>query len=208
MGGVALTGLELEAVNSTLTGSALGSIGGVPVSAALALKRPIVNGAPGNASVRMTMLATNVTNVTAITAALLPNGSVPAAVQDAASAWSFQWMTIDYASTRRGRSPFGMTAMPDLASQPGIANVLTTIGMSSRDLRYILSPAGTTFFGAVKNVSLDLGAPFAGPVVLSFTVAVAPFVGLQDKEVMLKASATGALAVDDFQQVGCAEGCI
>lgn len=186
--GVTLSSLVLEASNGTLTGAADGTIGSVPVAVTASVTR-----ANRTNTVSLSITATDV-SIAGIVAAVLPDDLVPDFLLDLLEPVQFSSVSLSYISTRRGRTPFALTAQP--GPVPGLSDVLELVGLKPSDLALTTTPSGSVAFAAGKTISLDLGDPFEGPAIIAFSVGIAPL----DRAAVLQGSFTCTINVDVFKE--------
>jgi hypothetical protein len=167
--GLNVTTMSLTAAKGVgLQARATGSLANIPV--AISGQVATVNGTAAK-TVSLTLTATDV-GVGAMVKQVLTGVDVPDFLLTFINPIKFSLMSVTYNSAAAGKTKFGITAVPDLSTVPALTTIVRAVGLDASDIALRVGPTGGLQFGISKAYRVELSAPFTGPGLTTFTLAI------------------------------------
>jgi hypothetical protein len=151
-----------------LQARATGALASIPV--AISGQVATVNGSTSK-TVSLTLTAANV-GVGAMARQVLTGVDVPDFLIAFINPIRFSLVSVTYNSAATGKTKFGITAVPDLSTVPALSTIVRAVGLDTSDIALRVAPTGGLQFGISKAYRVELSAPFTGPGLTTFTLAI------------------------------------
>lgn len=148
--GITLSEVTLTASKAGLVGTASGRVGDLPVSVQVSVSK-----ADG---LELIISASDVP-IGGMLAAALPSEVAPAGLVAFLEPVRFASVMLVYHKGATSRTPFVLTASPDMSTLPALRDAIVAVGLQPSDVALRTSGAGTLEFSVAKSVVLDLGSP-------------------------------------------------
>eukprot|EP00775_Hariotina_reticulata_P002339 gene2339-2647_t len=191
--GVTVTSMVLTAVNGNFQASASGVLANTPMTISGQISRSD-SGTQQPNTVALAMTASNINLASILKQIFEKDGLLPAFLLDFVKGITFSTVSITYNSAAPGKTKFGIIAVPELNGATALKAVLDAVGLDPSDLALRMGPSSLAF-GISKTYSLKLPAPFTGPGVATWSLAIDP----ATKGAVLGSSFSSAIAVSGVQ---------
>ena len=166
--GLTVSSMTLNAVkNVGLQASASGTLASIPVS----VRGEVTSVQGSNTKTTSLILTAANVGVGALLREVFDSADVPKFITDFVAPIKFSSVMLTYNSAATGRARFGFAAVPDMSGVPALQAVVEAIGLDPTDIALRMGPSSLQF-GISKSYQVQLPAPFTGPGVTTFNLAV------------------------------------